>query len=468
MEPLIDDLLKAWNEGVTTYDRATKTNFKMHVWYMYSLHDMPAYGLFCGWCVHGKFPCPVCKAALRFIWLKRGGKYSSFDKHRQFLPADHPFRLDTKNFTKGVVVRDPPPYMMTGAEIQAEVDSLVLKEGQRRFEGYGEKHAWSQKAGLWRLPYMKDLLLPHNIDVMHTEKNVAEALWATMMDIKEKSKDNVKARLDLEMLCDRPKQVIPKAVPGKTWNRPKADFILNRVQRKEVLEWMQKLMFPDGYAANLRRGVNLVTLRIKGLKSHDYHIWIERLLPVMVRGYVPEHVWQVLAELSYFFRQLCAKELSKVVINKLEKDAPVLLCKLEKIFPPGFFNPMQHMILHLPREARLGGPVQNRWCYPIERVQKVLRSTCKNKNKVEACIAEAAILQEVTNFTTKYYAEHLPSVHNPPPRYNAGANESKLSLFRGQLGSASGSTFKTLSLEEWRTMTIYILRNLEEVRPYIK
>jgi hypothetical protein len=207
--------------------------------------------------------------------------------------------------------------MMTGAEIQAEGSSLVLKEGQRCFEGYGEEHAWSQKAGLWRLPYMKDLLLPHNIDVMHTEKNVVEALWATMMDIKEKSKDNVKARLDLEMLCDRPKQVIPKAVPGKTWNRPKADFILNRVQRKEVPERMQKLMFPDGYAANLRRGVNLVTLRIKGLKSHDYHIWIERLLPVMVRGYVPKHVWQVLAELSYFFCQLCAKELSKAMINKL-------------------------------------------------------------------------------------------------------------------------------------------------------
>jgi hypothetical protein len=43
------------------------------------------------------------------------------------------------------------------------------------------------------------------------------------------------------------------------------------------------------------------------------------------------------------------------MIDKLEKDAHVLLCKLEKIFPPGFFNLMQHMILHLPREARLGG-----------------------------------------------------------------------------------------------------------------
>jgi hypothetical protein len=33
MEPLIDELVRAWEEGVWTYDRATKTNFKMHVWY---------------------------------------------------------------------------------------------------------------------------------------------------------------------------------------------------------------------------------------------------------------------------------------------------------------------------------------------------------------------------------------------------------------------------------------------------
>jgi hypothetical protein len=46
-----------------------------------SMHNLPAYGLFCTECVHGKFPCPVCKEALRFIWLNKGGKYSLFDKH---------------------------------------------------------------------------------------------------------------------------------------------------------------------------------------------------------------------------------------------------------------------------------------------------------------------------------------------------------------------------------------------------
>jgi hypothetical protein len=79
----------------------------------------------------------------------------------------------------------------------------------------------------------------------------------------------------------------------------------------------------------------------------------------MVRGYVPEHVWLVLSELSYFFCQLCAKELSRTMIADFKRLTPVLLCKLEKIFPPDFFNPMQHLILHRPYEARMGGPCRH-------------------------------------------------------------------------------------------------------------
>jgi hypothetical protein len=91
----------------------------MHVWYHYSLHDFLAYGIFCGWYVYMKFSCPVCKSALKFIWLRKGDKYSSFDKHRQFLPLDHAFRQDIKNFMKDVVVTDPAPQMMIGAAVRA-------------------------------------------------------------------------------------------------------------------------------------------------------------------------------------------------------------------------------------------------------------------------------------------------------------------------------------------------------------
>ena len=149
------------------------------------------------------------------------------------------------------------------------------------------------------------------------------------------------------------------------------------------------------------------------------------------------------------------------MVVDIEKMASVLLCKLEKIFAPGFFNLMQHLILHLPYEARMGGLCK------IERFQKVLRTKCKNKCKNEASIAEAYILEEVSNFTTKYYADNLPSVHNPPPRYNTGEDESNLSIFRGHLGSASGVTNKTLKHEEWRTIMLYVLTNLSEVEPYM-
>jgi len=40
--------------------------------------------------------------------------------------------------------------------------------------------------------------------VINNEKNMAEATWNTCFDVSEKTKDNVKARQDLEILCNRP------------------------------------------------------------------------------------------------------------------------------------------------------------------------------------------------------------------------------------------------------------------------
>ena len=60
---------------------------------------------------------------------------------------------------------------------------------------------------------------------------------------------------------------------------------------REIILWVQKqLMFPDGYAANLKN-----KLKIFGLKSHDWHIWIERVMPVMLCGFILEDEWLVLA-----------------------------------------------------------------------------------------------------------------------------------------------------------------------------
>jgi hypothetical protein len=54
------------------------------------------------------------------------------------------------------------------------------------------------------------------------------------------------------------------------------------------------------------------------------------------------------AEFSYFYRQICAKQVSKAMMQRLEKEIAVLVCKMETVFPPGGFNAMQHLLVHLP------------------------------------------------------------------------------------------------------------------------
>jgi hypothetical protein len=43
-----------------------------------------------------------------------------------------------------------------------------------------------------------------------------------------------------------------------------------------------------------------------------------------------------------------------------------------------------------------------------------------------------------------------------------------LAYFEAKLESASGSTTKTLTHEEWRHIMLYVLTNLEEVTPYME
>jgi len=53
---------------------------------------------------------------------------------------------------------------------------------------------WKKKGVFFRLPYWKDNLLQHNLDVMHIEKNVIDNILGTILDIKGKTKDNLAAR----------------------------------------------------------------------------------------------------------------------------------------------------------------------------------------------------------------------------------------------------------------------------------
>ena len=187
----------------------------------------------------------------------------------------------------------------------------------------------------------------------------------------------------------------------------------------------------------------------------------------MFRGYMPDDVWQAIAELSYFYRHICAKEISKKMMEKLEKEIPVLLCKLEKIFSPEFFIPMQHLLVHIPYEAKVGGPVQYRWMYHIERALKYLRAMVGNKARVEGCIAEAFLLKEVSYFTSVYFAEEH-NVYAATMRYNVDEEPpvSDLKIFQWRGTTVSKSTFYHHNQEERMSTLLYMFSNMEEMEPY--
>ena len=67
----------------------------------------------------------------------------------------------------------------------------------------GVTHNWTKQSIFWELPYWKHRLLHHNLDVMHIKKMFFHNIFNTVMDINNKTKDNVKARLDLKEYCRR-------------------------------------------------------------------------------------------------------------------------------------------------------------------------------------------------------------------------------------------------------------------------
>ncbi|KAL1321612.1 hypothetical protein AAHE18_14G139500 [Arachis hypogaea] len=209
---------------------------------------------------------------------------------------------------------------------------------------------------------------------MHIEKNVLDNIMNTVMDT-DRTKDNEKARLDLAELCKRPDLHL-RHVGDNCWSKPKAAYTLTSEQQQDMYRWVQQLRFSDGYASNLARCVSLSQGRFIGMKSHDCHIFMQCLLPTAFRE-LPTNIWKPLTELSQFFKDLCSTTLKVHDLEVMEQNISIILCKLERIFPPGFFNVMEHLPIHLAYEARVCEPVQYRWMYPFERVIGAFKRTVK-------------------------------------------------------------------------------------------
>ena len=123
---------------------------------------------------------------------------------------------------------------------------------------------------------------------------------------------------------------------------------------------------PDAYCSNFGNCVNMKAAKFQNMKSRDCHVFLQMLMPIAFRA-LPDDVLEPLVELSEYFKNICSTVLQVDKLQEMQRNIRIILCKLERVFPPGFFNVMEHLPVHLAEEAYLGGPVQYRWMYPFER-----------------------------------------------------------------------------------------------------
>lgn len=152
-----------------------------------------------------------------------------------------------------------------------------------------------------------------------------------MMDVKGQTSDHVSARKDLKCLCKRRQLELTYNERGNKI-MPKALFALDKAQRKVLCELVRDIKFPDRFASDLNRCVDLRTSRLFGMKSHDCHVFMERLLSVALKELRPSHVWKEITDISQFFRDLCAYNIQVDDIDRLEENIAEICANLKRYF----------------------------------------------------------------------------------------------------------------------------------------
>ena len=463
LQPLIDELKVLWEEGVKAWDAKERKDFDLHAILLWTINDFPAYAMLSGWSMKGKFACPYCHTEIDYLWLKHGKKHCYMGHHR-FLPMDHKWRKNKVSFNNKTEYREAPQ-PLTGEQVLQHYDSFDQvtfgPESRKRKQRDEEKrwHNWRKKSIFFQLPYWKKLLIRHNLDVMHIEKNICESILGTLLDIEGKSKDNEEARLDMQHLGIRMDQH-PEHENGK-FTLPPALYKLEKDDKKLLCKFLHEVKLPDGYASNIRRCVDENRCQLSGLKTHDYHIIFQKLLPLVLRNILPQEVVVPLIDLSRFFSSLCSKELDEKELANMSASIRETLCRLEMIFPPTFFDIMVHLPVHLAEEASLGGPVCYRWMYPVERYLRTVKGYVRNKAHPEGSIAEGYITEECMTFCSLFFKD-MPT--RPERHESAAAPEppSGLSVFGDLDYSRKGYSFEVLDESEMLRIRHYILTNTEE------
>ncbi|GKA87300.1 hypothetical protein Tco_0809011 [Tanacetum coccineum] len=245
----------------------------------------------------------------------------------------------------------------------------------------------------------------------------------------DKSKDTAKARQDLQMLHIRSGLWLDQTKNGKCL-KPQAAYSFTPENRKKFCQYIKGVKLPDGFGSCFKHKVTDNDTNITGLKSHDCHIMMQRLLPYGLQNYLPDKIAKPIIELCSLFKQICSATLMEDDMLKAQIKVVDILCELELIYPPALFDIMVHLVIHLPLEALEGGPIRPRWMYPFERYMKKLKGYVRNKAKPEGSIAEGYVAEEALTFSSHYFRDVTTKFNRPDRNVDPPPPTCRFQVFR--------------------------------------
>jgi hypothetical protein len=266
-----------------------------------------------------------------------------------------------------------------------------------------------------------------------------------------KTKDTLEARQDQQHVKD-PEDRHPE------WFQGRASYALTKQEKEIFFECLNSIKVPSGFSSNIKGIINMAEKKFQNLKSHDCHVIMTQLLPIALRGLLPDNVREAIVKLCAFLNAISQKVINPEDLPRLQNDVVQCLVSFELVFPPSFFNIMTHLLVHLVDEISILGPVFLHNMFPFERFMGVLKKYVRNRARPEGSIAKGYGTEEVIEFCVDFVSDLKP-IGLPQSRH-----EGKLSG-KGTLGKKStvcrdGDSF---------TKAHYtVLHNSPLVAPYIE
>ncbi|GJT74226.1 hypothetical protein Tco_1040951 [Tanacetum coccineum] len=398
---------------VETIDVATGQKFNMRAMVLWTINDFPARSSLSGWSGQGYLACPTCNKDTPSVCVLGKIAYVS---HIKFLKKPHKWRRSLE--FNGEIEDGDPPRKFNRDQIQAQLARLPMRV-KGKHSSYGV------------------------VKIKHTTK----------------------ARQDLKMLGIRSGLWLGQTKNGKC-SKPQAAYSFTPENRKKFCQFIKGVKLPDGLRSNFKHKVTDNDTNITGLKSHDCHIMMQRLLPYGLQQYLPDEVAKPIIELCSFFKQICSATLMEDDMLKAQSKVVDILCNLELIYPPAFFDIMIHLVIHLPLEALEGGPIRPRWMFPFERFMKKLKGYVRNKAKPEGSIAEGYVAEEALTFSSHYFQDVTMKFNRPDRNVDPPPLTCQFQVFRSICKSIGLRSIIRFDTQELKKVTWYVLYNSPKIDTY--